>query len=301
MQIQRRETPALPSSETAAAGAAAQSAALVQARYVMALQRPRDWDVVRDRVLKECRRPGFAAAAEYHKPIGKGVRGPSIRFVETALRIMGNVDTDIVTVYDDDDKRICSVSVSDLEANTTYKKSITVRKAVERRGHKGYEVLGQRTNSKGDTVYIVRATEDDLATKEASLVSKAMRTLGLRIIPGDLVDEAMAVCRQIREQEDAEDPDAARKRLSDAFSAIGVGPGDLAEYLGHALSQTTPAERESLKAIYAAIRDGESTWQDYMHPVVDGETGEVIKDTKGQALKDALKKKQEQRGDVGDG
>ena len=48
------------SAETAASSVAAQATAQIQARYVVALRRPRDWDDVRVRILKECRRPSFA-------------------------------------------------------------------------------------------------------------------------------------------------------------------------------------------------------------------------------------------------
>ena len=72
---------ALP--DTAATAVAAQAKALVEARYIMALRRPRDMDVVREKMLKECMRPSFAAVARYVKPIGqdraKWRPGPSIR------------------------------------------------------------------------------------------------------------------------------------------------------------------------------------------------------------------------------
>nr|NIU03565.1 hypothetical protein [Gammaproteobacteria bacterium]NIV50929.1 hypothetical protein [Gammaproteobacteria bacterium]NIX84839.1 hypothetical protein [Gammaproteobacteria bacterium] len=100
--------------ETASTAVAAQAAASVQARYVMALQRPRNIDQVRVDLLKECKRPGFARVAMYHKPIGKGVTGPSIRFAEAAMRCMGNLMPEVATLYDDHDKRILRVSVTDL-------------------------------------------------------------------------------------------------------------------------------------------------------------------------------------------
>ena len=65
-------------SENAALAMAAQQKA-VEARYKMALARPRDLDAVRQNMLKDARRPSFASVAIYHKPIGKGVEGPSIR------------------------------------------------------------------------------------------------------------------------------------------------------------------------------------------------------------------------------
>ena len=77
--------------ESAAMVLAAQRQAEIQARYLLAQQNTRDLDVVREKLLKECRRPSFADVARYRKPIRKGVEGLSIRFAEAALRIMKNI------------------------------------------------------------------------------------------------------------------------------------------------------------------------------------------------------------------
>lgn len=50
----------VPQAETAANVLAAQAKAQVEARYMMAMHRPRNWDAVRQDLLKECRRPSFA-------------------------------------------------------------------------------------------------------------------------------------------------------------------------------------------------------------------------------------------------
>src|SRR5690242_15706526 len=91
-------------SETAGTAAAAQAKALVEARYTVAIRFPRNEDEVRQKLLKECRRPSFAAVAIYRKPIGQGIEGPSIRFAETAMRLMKNITVETMTVYDDREK-----------------------------------------------------------------------------------------------------------------------------------------------------------------------------------------------------
>jgi hypothetical protein len=235
----------------------------IQARFIVAMQRPRDVDEMRVRLLKHCKRPGFAALAEYAKPVGKGtVRGPSIRFVETALQEFGNVEPESTILYDDDEKRTLRIGVTDLERNVTYREDVIVEKYVERRDARGGEVLGSRMNSSGERVLKVRATEDDLVTKQGAVTSKRLRTLGLRVLPADIVEEAMAVCRATRQRKDAEDPDAARKALEDAFSTLNILPSDLREYLGHPVEQSTDTERDELRAAFGAVRDGEARWVD---------------------------------------
>lgn len=258
---------ALP--DTAASAVAAQAKALVEARYIMAIRRPRDMDVVRERMLKECARPSFAAVARYTKPIGKDKNkwptGPSIRFAEAVVRNMTNITVETMTVYDDREKRIVRVTVTDLEANVPYSQDITIAKTIERRQAKdGDTVLGTRTNSYGDKLYILEATDDDIINKQQALISKAVRTLGLRLIPGDIVDECMDQVMATQANSDAEDPDAAKRKLFDAFAGIGVRAEQVKDFLGHGAATLEPKELADLRALFAAIRDGEATWRDVM-------------------------------------
>lgn len=251
--------------ETASTTMAAQAKAAIEARWIVAMRSRRDLDQVRVEVMRECKRPSFAAVARYRKPVGEGIEGLSIRFVETALAAMGNIDATASTIYDDSEKRIIDVCVMDLEKNIAHRKQITVSKHVERRQLRSGQVpISKRTNAGGQTVYIVEASDDDLANKEAALVSKAMRTCGLRLIPGWIQDEADAVIQETMRDAAAKDPDAERRRMVDAFDSIGVSPKDLAEYLGHDLVKTTPAQLTELRAMYTAIKDGHATWADWM-------------------------------------
>jgi hypothetical protein len=255
--------------DTASTAVAAQAKALVEARYIMAVRRPRDMDVVRERMLKECCRPSFAAVARYVKPIGKDrakwPTGPSIRFAEAAIRNMTNITVEVMTVYDDREKRIVRVTVTDLEANVPYFQDVTITKTIERRQAKeGDTVLSTRTNSYGDKLYILEATDDDIVNKQQALISKAIRTLGLRLIPGDIIDECMDQVLVTQKNADAEDPDAAKRKLFDAFHGLGVQAGQLKEYLGHDAASLAPKELSDLRALYAAIRDGDATWRDVM-------------------------------------
>jgi hypothetical protein len=253
--------------ETAAHAIAAQAKAAVEARYLLAWRSPRHWDEVRVKLLNECRRPSFAhnGSVLYRKPIGPGVEGLGIRFVEAALRAMGNVMPETLTLYDDATRRLIRVSVTDLEANVTYSRDLTLTKTVERaKPGKDGEYLSMRTNSRGEPVYTVLATEDEFANKEAAAISKAIRALGLRIIPGDLQDEAEALIRQTRKDRAAQDPEAERKRIADAFAGLNIRPVDLTAYLGHPLAQCTPAELVELRGLYGALRDGEATWASVM-------------------------------------
>ncbi len=251
--------------EVAQGGMATHVQAAVQAKYIMAERRPRDEDTYRARLLKDCQRPSFVASAMYRVPRAGGhIDGLSIRFAEAAVRAMGNMWCESFSIYEDSKKRITRIRVVDLESNTTYERDITVQKLVERsrpgpRGH-----VEQRVNSNGQVVFIVKSTDEEMTTKENALASKALRTLILRIVPGWLQDECTDAIKETRQRQDAVDPDAAKRRIIDAFTDLRVMPAQLVEYLGHAVEHCTPQEITDLRGIMVAVRDGETSWADIM-------------------------------------
>lgn len=249
------------SGETAASAIATAARAEVEARFAIAQRFPRDIMRVREKMLKACARPAFADAAIYRKPVGKGIEGPSIRMAEEFVRCMGNIATDVITLYDDPWKRIVKVMATDLENNVTHPASITVDKTVERRELKRNQIArSQRVNSYGDTVYLVDATDDEMLNKVNALTSKALRTCILRLVPGDLIEEAKAACYAVRRNRDAKDPSEARKKLCDAFATLGVTVEQLAIYIGHAVDKITLDEIDELRSVFQTVRDGEATW-----------------------------------------
>ncbi|HEX8838444.1 MAG TPA: hypothetical protein VF748_15990 [Candidatus Acidoferrum sp.] len=229
--------------------------------------------------------------ARYLKPIGKGVEGPSIRFAEAAIRLMGNIAVEQATIYDDREKRIVRVTVTDCESNTPYSAEVAVEKTVERRTAKdGDEVIRTRTNKRGDLLYIISATEDDLLNKQNALISKAIRTNGMRLIPGDIVEECMAEVLATQRNEDAIDPEAGKRKIFDAFASVGVNAEQLKSYLGHQAEKLSEKEIMDLRAIFSGIKDGESTWRE----ITDAKENEKAPKEEASPLKqvkEQLKKK----------
>ena len=255
---------AMIKADPATAALQAQAQASIQTRYFMAQHNPRSWDAVRHRVLQSCTRRGFAESAVYAKPVGRDkIRGPSVRLAEEFFRAAGNISIGAETVYEDVHKRVVRVTAIDLETNAIAASDVSVEKTLERREPKDRTVIAQRQNSTGAVVYIVAATDDELAVKTNALVSKARRNLILQLIPSDLVEEAVAQC-QATSRGDAKDASAARKKLCDSFAAVGVLARDLEEYLGHGLAAMHPDEIVELREIYASLKDGETKWGDVL-------------------------------------
>ena len=256
--------------ETAVTAAAAQARAQVEAMYVMALQRPRDMVLVREKLLAECKRPRFAETARWRlswlkDSRGQPLRGPSIRFAEVAMRCLGNVHVSTLITYEDTERRMVSVTVIDLETNVPLCGNFTLEKTVERRSvREGQVVVGERVNSTGQTVFRVLASEQEVLSKQEALVSRYLRNLVLRILPGDLQDEAIEACIKTEMSGIKADPAGAGKRLVDALGSVGVTVFQIREYLGHPADQMALDEMSALKGVYLAIKDGASTWSQEM-------------------------------------
>lgn len=251
--------------ETSSTALAEQAKAAVSARYIVAERRPRNMERAREVLLKDCSRPRFADAAIYNKPVGDGIEGPSIRLAEAAARALGNIYSEVMAVFDDASKRIVRITATDLESNLTYFKDVTIEKTIERsKPMPGRKVLGTRKNSRGYDVFILDATSDEILDKENALTSKALRTVLLRLVPGDLTDEAIQQCYRTINQENEKDLPGARKRMVAEFDRAGVSVEQLADYFGHAVDNTSLQEMSRAKSVLNALKEKETTWAEVM-------------------------------------
>lgn len=265
--------PAMSGIESASTFAAAAAKATVEARYVMALRHPRNWDQVRADMLKECRRPSFAKnkSTWYRKPVGSGVEGFGIRFAEMAARCLKNLMVESVLLFEDETKEVHRIIVTDLENNNTFPEDYKVSKTVERsKPRDDGSYVGVRTNSAGKLTYTVVAEDEDLLNKRGALKSKAMRNVILRIVPGDILDECKAEIMAVRSNAAATDPDGERKALVDDFASVNVSPTMLVEYLGHEIAQCSPAQLVELRDLFSAIAEGEASWKQAMENKAEG-------------------------------
>lgn len=266
------EPTALPTTQTDALGSslerssgragdavAAAQRAKVQARIVQAIQRPRQFANVRQSILAECRRPAFAEASRF--AIKNRGEGWTIRFAEAMMRAWGNTTWSSNVTHDDPDQRIVLCEVSDLETNASIDDVAVIAKRVERKfRRKNEEPLDTRTNSYGDPLYVYRATDDEASVEQRKLTSKVLRTLMLRLVPGDLLDECHAEINKTLHAEAQNDPKAVVKRMRDAFVRINIPATELRAYVGKDLDELDAAELTELKGLHTALRDQEISW-----------------------------------------
>lgn len=248
--------------EVAIAQVAETSRRMVEAKFLMAERHPRVEDDARAKILRDCKRPGFAKRARYHKPVGTGIEGLSIRFAEAAVRHWTNVLVMTPVLYEDEDRRITRVEVIDLETNITYSYDMTIEKTVERRTLKdGQPCIGERINSSGKLVYLVRATEDEMLGKTLNIASKVIRNGVLRMLPVDLKEEAEAAILDTIRSRAEKDPDAMKKEVLDDFARLDITPSDL-RGLGFDLDHLSANDLNELSEIITELEDGRATWKD---------------------------------------
>jgi hypothetical protein len=271
----REEANEMAKLDPGAVAAAESAKARIQSAFIMAMKNPRSVEDARARILESCKRTEFAKTVEYHKPIGgKKIPGKSIRFAEEAARAWKNLLTSTYVVHEDEALRRITIIVTDLEANLNHSQEIIVMKTVERKKpSEDREVLGQRINSEGEKVFIVRATDEEVQTKENGQISRILRNEILRMIPSDIQEEAVALARHTLAENDKKDPTAAKKQILDSFQSIGIWPKDVEAYLKHKVDNLSPKELEDLREVFAAIKTGESTWRDFMEQVKEEAEG----------------------------
>ncbi len=279
--------------------AEAEVRAMVQSRVLMAIQRPRNIYQCRAKIIEACNRPTFAETAMYRKPVGKKdgqmqyAEGPSIRFAEEGYRALGNLWASLTVQFENADKRVLRFDLMDLESNNTDSTIITVPKTVERSFLKeGQTAISSRQNSKGRIVYLVEATDDYLQVKQGAMVAKARRDAIIRALPSDVKEDAVESIKKTLQKRDAADPQAALKRIMDAFQQdLRILPDQIEKYLGHEMAIATPAEIQSLRGVYTAIKDGDSTWAEVLKAVEEDRDGTVKANAeKAQARQDSKKK-----------
>lgn len=250
--------------ETAGKAAAMRVRAETEAMYALARQFPRDLDQVRLDIIESCKRPRFAMTARYKVPrAGKFIEGPSIRFAEEVARRLGNVYINCTVSHEDSEVRIIRVVVIDLQSNTPYSDETVISKTMDRRELKpGQVALSQRVNTSGHVVFTVATPNGELLPIEGAAKSKIIRNLLIRILPSDILEEAMDQVVATLKSGDKKDPAGARKALIDSFAAINVQPSQLRDYLGAELAGMTDAQLDDLRGIYVGIKDGQITWKD---------------------------------------
>lgn len=239
--------PVKPEGSTAlAASDQARAIAEVQAALVIAQANPRNELRARDRLMQACSRVGLAQGAVYDYPRGnEQVSGATIRLAEAAARSWGNMTYGFREV----DRRVgesdCEAFAWDLETNCKAVRQFTVR---HRRDTKkgGYDLKDER----------------DIYEMIANYAQRRVRAAILEIIPGDIIEDAVAECQRTLAANVGEIK-AARAKILSLFEPLGVKKDHLEQRLGNRLDAAQPGQVMKLWRIYNSIADGSTAASDW--------------------------------------
>lgn len=231
--------------------AAAEAQYEIQSAIIIARKFPRNEDQAFAKLMKACQRTAFADEAAYEFPRGGAkVTGPSVNLAREAARLWGNLRYGIDILRDDEDSRLIRGWAYDVETNTKVTAEDDFRKVIYRK-KEGWVTPDERDLR-------------ELTNRRGAIL---VRNCILQLLPKDLVDDALEMANQTLRKNAEQDPDAARKKIILAFSELNITPEMIERKLGHALAECSPGEIAELRKVYASIRDGNSTWSEYVGEV----------------------------------
>jgi hypothetical protein len=226
----------------------------IQGMIISAKKFPRDELASFNKILKSCQRISLAEQAIYYLPVGgKNHEGPSIRLAEVLAQAWGNTSFGIKELNRGQGRSLCAAFCIDWEANTRSEFEFEVDHWIEV-GKKG-EIKTKKHIT--DPIEIDRLIANRGARK--------LRNAILNIIPPDIIEEAVKMCKATVAKGGGEPiVDRVRKMIM-AFDSIGVSKEMLAEYLKHDLDICTGEEIAGLQAIYKSIFDKQAKRQDFFN------------------------------------
>ena len=220
----------------------------VQAMMIVAKRFPRSEQEARERIRNACRRPKLAEAAAYEYPRGgTPVTGPSIRLAEVLAQAWGNLYCDLVEVERRDEESTMQAVCWDLETNTQVRKTFTIPHLRDKRGGP------------------VKLTDSrDIYELIANQGARRLRACILAMIPGDIVDEAIAECNKTLDGQNA-DPLADRigACLRAFDSDFGVSRKEIEAMFQCRADDLTERGLGRLRNIYRSLKDGMSKPEDH--------------------------------------
>jgi hypothetical protein len=238
----------------------------VQGAVLLAKKFPRSEDDAFLKLQRSCQRSSFAEQTTYRFPRGRKqdpqtgewktnyVEGPSVDLAREAARCWGNIRYGFDVVSESKTERHIRAYAWDVEANTWVTQDAFFKKLIQRK---------TKVNGMEETVW-VEPDERDLLELTNRHAAKAVRNCILQILPKDYIEDALRTASETRSKRDKADPDETRKALVLGFGKLNITPAMLEQYLGHPVAQCSPDELENLRGIWKSIKDGNSTWHEYV-------------------------------------
>lgn len=250
----------------------ARAVAEVQAALVIARMNPRDQRQSMDRILNACCRPQLAETAIYaYARGGTNIQGPSIRLAEAIAQQWGNMQFGIRELSNQGGKSEVQAFAWDVETNT--RREVTFSVPHIRHTKKGsYKLEDPR----------------DVYELVANQGARRLRACILSVIPGDVIEAAVSQCMLTLEANSDVTPEGIQKLVA-AFEAIGVSKARVEKFCQCRAEAIKPAQIIRLRSVYASIKDGMSSPDDWFEP--EEKPAEAKASFEKKTLKDKLKER----------
>ncbi|MFA1820588.1 hypothetical protein ACDX78_10455 [Virgibacillus oceani] len=259
----------------------------VKGQIFMARQFPRNVFQSEQRILDACKRPTLAQEAVYSYPRGgTKVEGPSIRLAEVVAQNWGNISFGIKELEQKPGESVALAYAWDLETNTRSEKVFTVPHTRKAKGQ-------------------LKKLDDprDIYELVANNGARRMRNCILAVIPGDIIDNAVAECNRTL-QGDNKEP--LKDRIANALNAYKeqyrVTQEQIEDRLGYNVSAFTERDYADLIKIFKSLKDGMSKVDDWFSKDAktkqESKLTDAFKDDKSKGAKKENKPKEEPKKDV---
>jgi hypothetical protein len=267
-----------PATLTAMAEAAIErEVAEVQAGVIMARKFPRDRITATDAILQDCTRLSLAQAAVYnYSRGGTEITGPSIRLAESMAQSWGNIAFGIKEVVRGERQSEMEAFAYDLQTNLKVRRGFIVK-------HERYSRTGGRQALTGDI-------ERDVNEITSNQGARRLRACILAVIPGDVVEAAVAQCEATLLAKADTSPEAVGKLVA-AFEQWGVTKEQIEARIQRRLDTIRPAQIVQLRKTWASLNDGMSVATDWFPkpPPAEGETTPAPEAKGNEGLKQKLR------------
>lgn len=263
----------------------------MQAQVFLAKQYPRKEAESYERIMKPCKRPGFAEGAIYSFPRGGArISGPSVNLVRELARSWGNIRYGVRVVAMTGDSMHIKGFAHDFESNAYVEEEVKFPKKVLRKGGRWVETEDERDLR-------------ELKNKHGAI---AVRNCLLQLLPKDVVDDAMAACQKTLQKAAAgeleQDREQTLRRLVLAFSHYGVDAKMIEELLGYEIGRIDDKALAGLREIYTSIKDGHTSREEHFNlaPTKSGRTSDLEDELKEKEKKNGRRRKETNAENSGD-
>lgn len=235
----------------------------VQGAIIIAKKFPRCQFTAEKNIMNSCKRLSLAESALYSYPRGGSqITGPSIRLAEVLAQCWGNLDFGIRELEQRAGESTVVAYCWDLETNVRQAKVFIVPHERKARG-KIEKLIDPR----------------DIYELIANYGARRLRACILGIIPGDIVESAIAECDRTMKMGHKNAPIADRiKIMIQAFEPFSVNIEMIEKRLAHKIDATSDIELVALRKILVSLKDGMSKREDWFQFTEEKKVDEKIED-----------------------